>query len=81
MGVKTSRECDHTSHIANARAPEHADEFAGRTAIVADWYNISQGTIVVLYDLIEDIHQAVGGRATAEHHDFSRSDSHCFEVK
>ena len=60
LSIKTRREYFHTSDVANAWPPKHTNELARRTAIVTDWYNISQGTVVLLYDLVEDIHQAVG---------------------
>lgn len=50
----------HTSDIANAWPAKHTNELARRTAVVTDWYNVSQSTVVLLYDLVEDIHQAVG---------------------
>ena len=77
MGFKTSRERFHTSYVANAWPSEDTNELTGRATIVTDWYNISQRTIILLYDLVEDIDQAVGRRTTAEYDDFSRIDSHC----
>lgn len=61
MSIKAKRGyMFHTSDIANAWPPKHTNELARRTAVVTDWYNVSQSTVVLLYDLVEDIHQAVG---------------------
>lgn len=80
LGIKTIREYCHTSYIANARSPKHTNELAGGTAIVTDRYNVRQRTVVILNDLAEDIHQAVGRRATTEYNQFSWINSHCAEI-
>ena len=60
----------HTSDIPNAGTAKDTDDLAGRTTIVTDGDDIGQGAIVLLDDLVEDIDQAVGCRATTEHDDF-----------
>lgn len=71
----------HTSDIPNAWASKNANELAGRTAIITDWDNISHSTIVLFYDFVEDIHQAIRCRAPTEDDDFSWIGSHGAEVQ
>ena len=79
--MKTSREESRTSDVPNAWPSKHPNEFAGRATIVTDWYHVSQGAIVLLYDSVEDVHQAVGSRTTAEDDDFPWIGSHCAYVE
>ncbi len=71
----------HTSHIPNTRPSKHSNELARRAAIIADGYNISQSTMVLLNDLVEDIHQTIGSRAAGEDDHFAlRRGGHCMRV-
>lgn len=63
--------CTHTSYISDPWPTKHSNELTGRASIVTDGDDIGQGTVVVLYDLIEDVHQAIGSGTTAEDHDLS----------
>ena len=78
IGIRNNRDYLHTSDIPNAWPPKYTNKLAGRTAVVTDWYNVSQGTIVPLYDFVEDIHQAIRRRATTENNDLSWVGGHCF---
>ena len=61
----------HTSHIPNPRSSKHPNELAGRAAIVADWYDICQSTVLLLYDLVKHVHEAIGSGAATEDDYFS----------
>ena len=79
--IKINGGCFHTSDIPNAWPSEDANELAGRAAVVTDWDNISHSTIVLLYDFVDDIHQAIRCRAPTEDDDFSWTGSHGAEIR
>ena len=58
---------DRTSQISDPGAAEHADEFAGRAAVVADGDHVAERAFPLLHDVVEDVHEAVGGGSAGEH--------------
>ena len=64
----------HTSNIPNARTAKDADELTCGAPIVRYGYHIGQRAIIVFNDLVEDINEVVGCRASAEANHSSRGD-------
>ena len=72
------KEVSRTSQIPDPRAAEHADELARGPAVVADRDHVAEWAVPLLHDVVEDVHQAVGGRAAGDHDDAVRGGAfHC----